>query len=162
MNFIDLFENGTVAKLRSGKLITHVWVKDKLCEVSPDGRLSTVNRNQYYYADGRIYPKKKMRNDIMEVYAPKFDEFGRHLSPEELIEKTTPIWVRQPILLTEREWLGLKVDTPIIVSEDGINWVHRFFYGYSRGIILTYPAGRNSWTDVPLEKEEWKYGTLPQ
>lgn len=43
-------------------------------------------------------------------------------------------------------WKEVEVDTPILVSSDGCNWVRRYFAKYENGEVYVFPNGTTSWT----------------
>ena len=44
------------------------------------------------------------------------------------------------------DWSKVKVDTPIIVRNDGCVWVRRYFAEYKNGKVRTYFNGATSWS----------------
>lgn len=162
MAFADKIENGMIGKLRNGKLVTYMWVNNKLCEIR-DGSLYSVDRTTFFFTeDARRYTFRKTLSDVMAIYKPEFSNSGFPLSPEEIVRTTDPIWVREPAALTESEWRKLREDKEVLVSSDGIHWLKRNFRYWANGTVYTYPNGRNKWTGKDREAEEWKYGRLPQ
>ena len=57
------------------------------------------------------------------------------------------------------DWSKIEVDTKILVSEDGIDWVKRYFAKYEDGKVHTFSSGRTKWTSVGNPKI-WEYAKL--
>ena len=46
----------------------------------------------------------------------------------------------------EIDWSKVKVDTPILVSDNGINWFKRHFARYENDKVYAFDGGNTSWT----------------
>lgn len=44
------------------------------------------------------------------------------------------------------DWSKVKIDTPILVRNDGCVWVRRYFAEYKNGKVRTYYDGATSWS----------------
>ena len=57
------------------------------------------------------------------------------------------------------DWADIPIDTPILVSDDGTNWINRYFAEYTDDIVYVYPGGATSWssTEAPTS---YKYSKL--
>ena len=47
----------------------------------------------------------------------------------------------------EVDWSKVPVDTPILVSIDGLNWYRRYFAKYKNGFIYAFDSGTTSWSE---------------
>ena len=67
--------------------------------------------------------------------SPTFDDYGlsllKQIKPEE----------------AEVDWSKVPVDTPILVSIDGLNWYRRYFAKYKNGFIYAFDSGTTSWSE---------------
>lgn len=62
----------------------------------------------------------------------------------------------------EVDWLKVPIDTPILVSNDNVNWCCRHFAKYENGHIYSFYNGKTSWssdTKLPLS---WDYAKLAE
>jgi hypothetical protein len=58
------------------------------------------------------------------------------------------------------DWSKVPIDTPVLVSEDGEHWYHRYFAGTNaNNKALVYANGMTSWTAKTAisEPEQWLY-----
>ena len=65
--------------------------------------------------------------------------------------------------IEKTEWLEVPVDTKVLVSDDGINWLNRYFAMYEDGIFYVWEDGKSSFTLLcPNESNmiKWKYCKL--
>ena len=65
--------------------------------------------------------------------------------------------------IEKTEWLEVPVDTKVLVSDDGINWLNRYFAMYEDGIFYAWEDGKSSFTLLcPNEHNmiKWKYCKL--
>lgn len=62
------------------------------------------------------------------------------------------------------DWSQVEVDAPILVSDDGKNWIKRHFCEYVDGKVYAWINGGTSWskdTKNGYDKNTWKYAKLP-
>ena len=65
--------------------------------------------------------------------------------------------------IEKTEWLEVPVDTKVLVSDDGINWLNRYFAMYEDGNFYVWEDGKSSFTLLhPNEHNmiKWKYCKL--
>lgn len=63
----------------------------------------------------------------------------------------------------EVDWSKVKVDTPILVSEDAKGWNKRYFAKFTNGIVYAWMGGATSWTaDNEYDVNPWKYAKLAE
>lgn len=62
------------------------------------------------------------------------------------------------------DWSKVKVDTPILVSDDGKTWYKRYFASFDKGDVLTWEYGATSWSVDDAENEvfRWNYAKLAE
>lgn len=53
------------------------------------------------------------------------------------------------------------VDTKILVSNDGENWIRRYFATIKDGVLYAWSNGSTSWTNS-FATNAWKYGKLAE
>lgn len=59
------------------------------------------------------------------------------------------------------DWSKVKVDTPILVSQNKVDWKPRYFVRYTNGIVETWLCGCTSWSiDSANDTCIWKYAKL--
>nr|DAT09437.1 MAG TPA: hypothetical protein [Caudoviricetes sp.] len=59
------------------------------------------------------------------------------------------------------DWSKVKVDTPILVSQNKVDWKPRYFARYTNGIVETWLCGCTSWSiDSANDTCSWKYAKL--
>ena len=56
-------------------------------------------------------------------------------------------------------WVNIPIDTPILVSDDGQNWMNRYFAEYTDDIVYVYLAGATSWSSTE-SPTVYKYAKL--
>ena len=59
------------------------------------------------------------------------------------------------------DWSKVKVDTPILVRNDGCVWVKRYFAEYKNGKVRTYFNGATSWSSDG-RMGSWDYARLAE
>lgn len=59
------------------------------------------------------------------------------------------------------DWSKVSVDSKVLVSDNGENWLKRYFAKYENGAVHVFPDGRSSFT---TEEDDiiypWKYAKL--
>lgn len=58
------------------------------------------------------------------------------------------------------DWESVEVDTPILVSDDGVQWCKRHFAGYKNGKVWAFYYGTTSWSNNCEKGHYWKYAKL--
>ena len=58
------------------------------------------------------------------------------------------------------DWESVEVDTPILVSNDGVQWCKRHFAGYKNGKVRAFYYGTTSWSNNCEKGHYWKYAKL--
>lgn len=61
------------------------------------------------------------------------------------------------------DWPKVKVDTPILVSNDNKEWIKRYFARYENGNVYGWLNGKTSWTATgELSIGNWNYAKLAE
>lgn len=62
------------------------------------------------------------------------------------------------------DWSKVPIDTPVIASDDGENWYHRYFAGVSgqTGNPMAYNSGATSWSVDYGDTCEWPFMKLAE
>lgn len=61
------------------------------------------------------------------------------------------------------DWSKVKVDTPILVSNDNKEWIKRYFARYEDGNVYGWLNGKTSWTAIcELSIGHWNYAKLAE
>lgn len=60
------------------------------------------------------------------------------------------------------DWESVEVDTPILVSCDGVQWCKRHFAGYKNGKVWAFYYGTTSWSNNCEKGHYWKYAKLAE
>lgn len=59
------------------------------------------------------------------------------------------------------DWDKVKIDTRVLVSDDGINWHKRHFARYTCGRVYTWVYGSTSWSkENASDVAPWRYAKL--
>lgn len=59
------------------------------------------------------------------------------------------------------DWNKVKVDTPILVSDDGKDWHHRHFAKYENGKVWAWSNGTTSWSSE-ADPIPWHHAKLAE
>lgn len=84
------------------------------------------------------------------------------------ISKIMPQIERNEVLNIAKElgivdWSKVKVDTPILVSNDNKEWIKRYFARYEDGNVYGWLNGKTSWTATgELSIGHWNYAKLAE
>ena len=62
--------------------------------------------------------------------------------------------------IVDVDWSKVSVDTKILVSEDGKDWVRRYFAKYENGRVYAFYDGATSFTGSNESLLGWKYAKL--
>ena len=61
------------------------------------------------------------------------------------------------------DWSKVKVDTPVLVSNDNKEWIKRYFARYEDGNVYCWLSGKTSWTATcELSIGHWDYTKLAE
>lgn len=75
----------------------------------------------------------------------------------------TDNWLFSEYKEPEVDWSKVKVDTPILVSEDAKGWNKRYFAKFTNGIVYAWKYGATSWTaNNEYAVSSWKYAKLAE
>lgn len=69
-------------------------------------------------------------------------------------------WADAEYIEQEVDWSKVAVDTPILVSLDGVEWEKRHFAEYINGHVRAWKDGRTSW--VTKNVSDWTYVKLAE
>lgn len=67
-------------------------------------------------------------------------------------------WADAEYIEPEIDWSKVAVDTPILVSLDGVEWEKRHFAEYINGHVRAWKDGRTSW--ITKNVSDWTYAKL--
>lgn len=69
-------------------------------------------------------------------------------------------WADEEYKEPEIDWSKVPIDTPVLVSDDGVNWRRRYFVRRSEtGLFCVYSNGTTSWSADNCESR-YKYAKL--
>ncbi len=71
-------------------------------------------------------------------------------------------WLLSEYKEPEIDWSKVKVDTPILVSEDAKGWNKRHFAGFKNGKVYAWHDGLTSWSAIGGCERSWKYAKLAE
>lgn len=86
-------------------------------------------------------------------------EAYRNMTDDRIMLLTT-LWLDEEYQEPEVDWSKVKVDTPILVSTNGQDWIHRHFAECRDGRVYAFDDGATSWTSN--EKIAWLYAKLAE
>ncbi len=71
-------------------------------------------------------------------------------------------WADEEYKEPEIDWSKVPIDTPVLVSDDGVNWRRRYFVRRSEtGLFCVYSNGTTSWSADNCESR-YKYAKLAE
>lgn len=84
---------------------------------------------------------------------------GKHERKKKIIDWLNAEYQEPPV-----DWSKVLIDTPVIASDDGENWYHRYFAGVSgqTGNPMAYNSGATSWSVDYGGTSEWPYMKLAE
>lgn len=111
-----------------------------------------------------VTTKRPVMNDgILDINS------GGHVKCINNISKIMPKIERNEVLNIAGElgivdWSKVAVDTPVLVSSNGIKWYKRYFASFDRGNVLAWEYGATSWSvdDAKCEVYRWSYAKLAE
>lgn len=111
-----------------------------------------------------VTTKRPVMNDgILDINS------GGHVKCINNISKIMPKIERNEVLNIAGElgivdWSKVAVDTPVLVSSNGIEWCKRYFASFDRGNVLAWEYGATSWSvdDAECEVYRWSYAKLAE
>lgn len=72
-------------------------------------------------------------------------------------------WLVEEYTKPEVDWTKVQVDTPVLVSDDGIKWFRRYFAKVSKlDTIYVYCDGATSWSADGDSPVQYKYAELAE
>ena len=73
------------------------------------------------------------------------------------------LWYLEEYEEPETDWSQVKVDTPILVRDDGVKWVKRHFAKYENGGVYAWKDSHTSWTSLHNDDVTfWSYAKLAE
>lgn len=127
---------------------------------------------QKLYDDGWRYLVEEYCGKVwLTTEKPKIDELGsvelvRNCAMVSCIRDILPKTnLNQYLSIAEElgivDWSKVPVDTPILVSQNKVDWKPRYFARYTNGIVETWLCGCTSWSiDSANDTCIWKYAKL--
>ena len=64
--------------------------------------------------------------------------------------------------IEEVDWSKVAVDTPILVSDNKVDWSPRYFAKYENGEIYSFYNGQTSWSSGNKYSSSWDYAKLAE
>lgn len=86
-------------------------------------------------------------------------EAYRNMTDDRIMLLTT-LWLDEEYQEPEVDWSKVAVDTPILVSTNGQDWIHRHFAEYRDGRVYAFDGGVTSWTGNV--STGWEYAKLAE
>lgn len=72
-------------------------------------------------------------------------------------------WADEEYTEPEVDWSKVPVDTPVLVSDDGVNWKRRYFAKVNNtGEIFAFSCGATSWSADEYSPVRYKYIKLAE
>ena len=70
-------------------------------------------------------------------------------------------WLVTEYTEPEIDWSKVPIDTPVLVSDDGTNWIKRYFAKYEDGRICAFVDAGTSWSSNG-DFVDWDYAKLAE
>ena len=86
-------------------------------------------------------------------------EAYRNMTDDRIMLLTT-LWLEEEYQEQVVDWSKVAVDTPILVSTNGQDWIHRHFAEYRDGRVYAFDGGVTSWTSNI--STGWEYAKLAE
>lgn len=72
-------------------------------------------------------------------------------------------WYNEEYVEPKVDWSKVPVDTPVLVSVNGVDWFKRYFAKTINGEVRTWTKGATSWSaDDDNDVSLWKYAKLAE
>ena len=72
-------------------------------------------------------------------------------------------WLNEEYIEPKVDWSKVPVDTPILVSENGLTWFKRYFAGFDKGVVSAWNQRATSWSsDFDDDTTKWTYVKLAE
>ena len=110
------------------------------------------------------YRKAEIENDVLFFFNSE-REILNHFLPRVKVASTCFEEKNQLIDIGEYlgvvDWSKVKVDTPVLVSNDNKTWNKRYFARYENGNVYAWLNGKTSWTAIcEFSFGHWDYTKL--
>ena len=69
-------------------------------------------------------------------------------------------WLNEEYVEPKVDWSKVPVDTPVLVSVNGVDWWNRYFASFDGNFVFAWDDGATSWTTCRVTK--WKYARLKE
>ena len=116
-----------------------------------------VGKKYEAYYNGKsngIWVLKKEAYGIFELY----DENGNGITDSYYVSEIASLEFKEVI-----DWSEMPIDTKVLVSKDGENWLRRYFAKYEDGKIYFFSCGASSYSVDDISNVlSWEYVKLYQ
>lgn len=130
-----VFQTHNEVTIRDGRKL--IVIRNKLLDVNGIYTSAQKNYDQNLITNIRY----SQEYDIMKVYNP--------IKKEVIFDRKNFI-----------DWSNVAVDTKILVSDDGVNWIRGYFAKYEDGEVSAYINGSTSWSNECGVYCKWEYAKL--
>ena len=76
--------------------------------------------------------------------------------------KKSMAWADAEYIEQKVDWSKVPVDTPILVSNNKVDWHPRYFAKYENGQIYSFYDGKTSWSSDEKFSLSWDYAKLAE
>ena len=71
-------------------------------------------------------------------------------------------WYNEEYVESKVDWSKVPVDTPVLVSANGVDWHNRYFAKAINGEICAWDNGATSWSASGHHMTRWEYAKLSE
>lgn len=118
------------------------------------------NRDKYKNELVKVCKSGELMKFFNDYVVPTYDCDNYEVINAEKVALLTALWLDEEYQEPEVDWSKVAVDTPILVSTSGQDWIHRHFAEYRDGRVYAFDDGATSWTSN--EKIAWLYAKLAE
>lgn len=118
------------------------------------------NREKYKNEIVKVCKSGELMKFFNDYVVPTYECGNYEVINAEKVALLTALWLDEEYEAQEVDWSKVDVDTPILVSTNGQDWIHRHFAEYRDGRVYAFDDGTTSWTSN--EKIAWLYAKLAE